>query len=100
MEANFPTAAHDHHVELRADLEKAERLEHQRLADLNERLSLITQASEDPAIYAYFVDGNGSEEALLAHMQRSWELSETEAFSAIDLGIGKLHEVVDHGDEA
>jgi hypothetical protein len=100
MEANFPQASHDHHKELKSDLEKAEILEQRRLAMHNARLNQIIQASEDPAITGYFIDGAGTEEGLIAHIQRQHGLSETEAFSAIDLGIGKLREIVGYGDEA
>jgi hypothetical protein len=100
VEANFLQASHDHHIELKSDLEKAEKLEQERRAVKNERLNLIVQASEDPAIAQYFLDGVGSEDSLTAHIQRHYELSATEAFSAIDLGIGKLHEIVDYGYEA
>jgi hypothetical protein len=100
MEASFPEASHSHYLELKSDLERAEKLEQSKGAIQNERLNRIMQASEDPVIFYYFSNQPGSEETLKAHIQRQYDLSETEARSAIDCGIGKLHEVAGYGDEA
>jgi hypothetical protein len=99
MEANFSVAQHDHCIEIQSDLQQMQKKE----ASNNEHLSgegfnKVVNASNDPMIAHFFVDGAGSEESLIAYLQRSYDITETEALSAIDWGIGKLHEITDYGE--
>ena len=98
MEASFPEAAHDRHLE-------EQRIEQARQANLrsdkdDERWERMIAASYDERIAGYFLDGIGDEESLIAQLQREYGLSEEDAEKAIDKSISQFTEVVDYGDEA
>jgi len=42
----------------------------------------------------------GTEESLIAYLQREYDLTEQEAENAIDIAIGEFGEVTGYGDEA
>jgi hypothetical protein len=96
MENNFVEAKHDHYVEIRQDLDSE--LERQQQIKKDERISRIIEAATDPNIADYFVKGSGTEEALIAYLERVYGLTEAEVLSAIDLAIGNLHEITDYGE--
>ncbi len=60
----------------------------------------ISNASRDHNIAAYFLHGMGTEESLIAYLQREYDLTEQEAENAIDIAIGEFGEVTGYGDEA
>jgi DNA-binding transcriptional regulator LsrR (DeoR family) len=61
-------------------------------------MSRMIEAATDPNIVDYFVKGAGTEEALIAYLERVYDLTEAEVVSAIDLAIGNLHEITDYGE--
>jgi len=97
MEISFPEAVRDRRLEeQRIEQARQVRLESDKK---DERWERIVAASYDERIADYFLYGIGSEESLIAQLQREYDLSEQESLEAIDKAIGQLSEVVNY-DEA
>jgi hypothetical protein len=98
VEASFPEAQQqDNTTKLQAPVEDQPTDQQQKG---NETIAKILLASNDPRIADYWLHGVGTEEGLIVALERGYDLTESEAISAIDCGLGKLGDEVAGYDEA